>query len=166
LPEHVETIPHLRGFYRDACDPVTLTAGDGRLQLPPIRQGYVAYLDLATVGGDAMGGATVTLYRNIVAYDTCLGTVTLGATDPAAVFTTDGGQPPVLRGGEALVADVTNAGTEAVLAAEFRLVELEERAWSPAPVPGSQAPLRVVVVGAELEPAGPPPIGDETEDER
>lgn len=154
-----EIVPHLTGFYRFDADRVALDAsGDGTLQFDAIRQGYVLMLDGVTIGGSSLGGARVNVYRGMVADDTYLGTVLLGATDPAAIF-----QPTSdvwLRGGEALVAEVVGAGasSDAIGSAWGRLYELEERPWG-----GSPAVQRVVVVGAELEPAGPPAIGEPEE---
>lgn len=145
--DRVEIVAHLRGFLRASTAPTALQAGAGRVSFEQVRPGYMWWLDLVTVGGPSIGGARVSLYRNIVAYDTLVGSVLLGASDPGAAFSTDG-PPPRLHQGERLVVDVTgSAGAEIIAAVDYRLYELEERPWEPARTLG---PVAVRIVGVEV----------------
>ena len=102
-----------------------------------------------TIAGSSIGGARVTLYRDSTTEpDRIIGTVELGATDPAAVFQSDG-DTVWLRNGETLLAAIDGAGasSDAIGSVSYRLIEIEERAWS-------SGPLAVNVVGLNV-PADP-----------
>lgn len=145
LPDLVE---HFKGYHHETTPTATLAAGAGSFAVRRVPSGFVWKLDTVSVGGPAIGGARVTLYRGAVADDTLLGTVLLGATDPGAVFSADGSSLWLRQGENLLVAVSGSGGASAVATVWYRLYELRPATPAVVPTRSGDAPY------AEDQPTG------------
>ncbi len=131
LPDYVAILKGLDKSPAENVGPFTGTSGTAVFR--PVPAGLIHTIDMVSIAGrvpatgaNGVGGARVNLYRNSIADDAYIGTVLLGATDPAAIFESTQSDSPWLLGGERLLAEITGAAVGVVISGrvDFHVWEL------------------------------------------